>query len=113
MFITLTRMAKMTLLRSYRVQSMGMTEAGIDGGLFRDIYVALGDPLDGGSWAIRVHYKPFVRWIWLGAIFMAIGGILAMLDKRYRVTDRKKAAIIDNKNIDSVNINTKPISELS
>jgi len=70
--------------RSYRVQSMGMTEAGIDGGLFRDIYVALGDPLEGGAWAIRVHYKPFVRWIWLGAIFMAIGGILAMMDKRYR-----------------------------
>jgi len=108
-FVTLLKPER----RSYRVQSMGMTEAGIDGGLFRDIYVALGDPLDGGSWAIRVHYKPFVRWIWLGAIFMAIGGILAMLDKRYRVTDRKKAAIVDNKNIDSVNINTKPISELS
>jgi len=74
--------------RSYRVQTMGMTEAGIDGGLFRDIYVALGDPLENNAWAIRVHYKPFVRWIWLGAIFMAIGGILAMLDKRYRVRRR-------------------------
>ena len=70
--------------RTYRVQSMGMTEAGIDGGLFRDIYVALGDPLPGNAWAIRVHYKPFVRWIWLGAIFMVIGGLLSMLDKRYR-----------------------------
>lgn len=70
--------------RSYRVQTMGMTEAGIDPGLFRDIYVALGDPLDGGAWAIRVHYKPFIRWVWLGAIFMAIGGVLAMFDKRYR-----------------------------
>ncbi len=75
--------------RAYRVQSMGMTEAGIDGGLFRDIYVALGDPLpsngkNDGAWAIRIHYKPFVRWIWLGAIFMALGGVISILDKRYR-----------------------------
>ncbi len=75
--------------RSYMVQTMGMTEAGIDPGLFRDVYVALGDPLPNNAWAIRVHYKPFVRWIWLGAIFMSIGGVLAMLDKRYR---RKKVA---------------------
>jgi cytochrome c-type biogenesis protein CcmF len=104
--------------RAYRVQTMGMTEAGIDGGLFRDVYVALGDPLDGGAWAIRVHYKPFVRWIWLGAIFMAIGGILAMMDKRYRIakkgTSKEKQADIDNaNNLDSVNSNTKPVSELS
>ena len=80
--------------RAYRVQTMGMTEAGIDGGLFRDIYVALGDPLDDqqgkGAWAIRVHYKPFVRWIWLGALFMALGGSLSMLDKRYRTKSRAK-----------------------
>ncbi len=73
--------------RTYMVQTMGMTEAGIDPGLFRDIYVALGDPLPDNAWAIRVHYKPFVRWIWLGALFMAFGGVMAMLDKRYR---RKK-----------------------
>jgi cytochrome c-type biogenesis protein CcmF len=83
--------------RSYRVQTMGMTEAGIDPGLFRDVYVALGDPLEGGAWAIRVHYKPFVRWIWLGAILMVIGGVCAMFDKRYRkkskqVTSNKSAA---------------------
>lgn len=70
--------------REYLVQTMGMTEAGIDPGLFRDIYVALGDPLADGAWAIRIHIKPFVRWIWLGAIFMAFGGLLAILDKRYR-----------------------------
>lgn len=75
--------------RTYLVQTMGMTEAGIDPGLFRDVYVALGDPLADGAWAIRVHFKPFVRWIWLGAIFMGLGGFLAMLDKRYR---RKKVA---------------------
>ena len=79
--------------RSYRVQTMGMTEAGIDPGLFRDIYVALGDPLPGGAWAIRVHYKPFVRWIWLGALFMSAGGILSMLDKRYR---RKKSVVLSS-----------------
>jgi cytochrome c-type biogenesis protein CcmF len=85
-FVTLLKPER----RSYRVQTMGMTEAGIDPGLFRDVYVALGDPLPDGAWAIRVHYKPFVRWIWLGAIFMSIGGILSMLDKRYR---RKKAVV--------------------
>jgi cytochrome c-type biogenesis protein CcmF len=70
--------------RTYLVQTMGMTEAGIDPGLFRDIYVALGDPLSNDAWAVRIHYKPFIRWIWLGAIFMGFGGLLSMLDKRYR-----------------------------
>ncbi len=70
--------------RAYRVQTMGMTEAAIDPGLFRDVYVALGDPLENGAWAVRVHYKPFVRWIWLGALFMAFGGLLSIMDKRYR-----------------------------
>jgi len=70
--------------RTYLVQTMGMTEAAIDPGLFRDIYIALGDPLPNNAWAVRVHYKPFVRWIWFGAIFMSIGGILTILDKRYR-----------------------------
>ena len=91
--------------RTYRVQTMGMTEAGIDPGLFRDVYVALGEPLPGDAWAVRVHYKPFVRWIWLGAIFMALGGILSMLDKRYR---KKKPATVKSPVIaDSL---TKPIA---
>ncbi|MBU2869230.1 heme lyase CcmF/NrfE family subunit [Colwellia sp. E2M01] len=90
--------------RTYRVQTMGMTEAGIDPGLFRDVYVALGDPLPEGAWAVRVHYKPFVRWIWLGAIFMAAGGLLSMLDKRYR---RKKPTLItaDEKDADEKQTN--------
>ncbi len=111
-FVTLLKPER----RTYRVQTMGMTEAGIDGGLFRDVYVALGDPLDGDAWAIRVHYKPFVRWIWLGAIFMAIGGILAMMDKRYRVAKKNKGkenTSVNNEKIDGVNNNTSPISELS
>jgi cytochrome c-type biogenesis protein CcmF len=109
-FVTLLKPER----RAYRVQTMGMTEAGIDPGLFRDIYVALGDPLDGGAWAIRVHYKPFVRWIWLGAIFMAIGGILAMMDKRYRVARKSKSSVKENsKEIDRVDSSTAPVSELS
>ncbi|MCG6872233.1 MAG: heme lyase CcmF/NrfE family subunit [Gammaproteobacteria bacterium] len=71
--------------RVYRVQRNPMTEAAIDAGLFRDLYVALGDPLnDKGSWSLRLYYKPFVRWIWLGALFMAFGGILSACDRRYR-----------------------------
>ncbi len=61
-----------------------MTEAGIDGRLTRDLFVALGDRLDNRAWSMRVHHYPLVRWIWLGAILMAVGATLAVLDKRYR-----------------------------
>ena len=71
--------------RLYTVQQMPMTEAGIDAGFTRDLYVALGEPLDNGAWAVRVHIKPFVRWIWLGALMMGFGGVLAACDRRYRV----------------------------
>ena len=70
--------------RTYFSQSQPMTEAGIDPGLTRDLYAALGEPLGGGAWSVRLHYKPFVRWIWLGAILMALGGVLAATDGRYR-----------------------------
>jgi cytochrome c-type biogenesis protein CcmF len=70
--------------RTYKVQTMGMTEAGIHTTLFRDIYVALGDPLGKGAWSVRLYYKPFIIWIWLGGFFMAIGGFLAIVSKRYR-----------------------------
>ena len=69
--------------RFYVVARNMMTEAAIDPGLSRDLYVALGEDLGEGAWAVRVHIKPFVRCIWLGSIFMGIGGILAILDKRY------------------------------
>jgi len=62
-----------------------MTEAGIDAGFTRDLFVALGDKLDNRAWSVRIHYYPLVRWIWLGAIMMALGGALAVLDKRYRM----------------------------
>ena len=78
--------------RVYNVQRMPMTEAGIDAGLFRDLFVALGDPLDGGAWAVRLYHKPFVRWIWLGALIMGVGGIIAAGDRRYRTLARRAMA---------------------
>ena len=70
--------------RFYRASRNMMTEAGIDASLTRDLYVALGEQLEPGVWAVRVHVKPFVRCIWLGAIFIALGAILATFDKRYK-----------------------------
>ncbi|PSJ46234.1 heme lyase NrfEFG subunit NrfE [Zobellella endophytica] len=70
--------------RLYLVQRMPMTEAAIDAGFTRDLYAALGEELDDGAWAIRLYYKPFVRWIWFGALLMSAGGVIAMVDKRYR-----------------------------
>mgnify|MGYP000043441068 CR=1 FL=1 len=70
--------------RRYTVQNSMMTEAAIDPGLFRDLYVAMGEPLADDVWAIRIHYKPFVRWLWLGGIMMTMGGLLGAMDKRYR-----------------------------
>ncbi len=62
-----------------------MAKTDIDMGLFRDLYVALGEPLDQDAWSLRIYYKPFVRWIWLGGLLMIVGGILALSDKRYRL----------------------------
>ncbi|MFI8479379.1 heme lyase CcmF/NrfE family subunit [Pseudomonas sp. NPDC078700] len=76
--------------RFYAVQQSMMTEAAIDAGFTRDVFVALGEPLENGAWAVRVHIKPFVRWIWLGALLMGFGGVLAALDKRYRVKVRTR-----------------------
>ncbi|OOF89217.1 c-type cytochrome biogenesis protein CcmF [Rodentibacter ratti] len=70
--------------RFYTVSRMSMTEAAIDGSLTRDLYVALGEKLNDDSWALRLYYKPFIRWIWIGGIFMALGGLLCMFDRRYR-----------------------------
>ena len=70
--------------RVYRAQRMPMTEAAIHRTLTRDIYVSMGEPLAGNEWAIRVHVKPFVNWIWLGCVLMAFGGFVAIADRRYR-----------------------------
>ena len=72
-----------------------MTEASIDAGVWRDIFIAMGEPLGDGAWAIRLHYKPFVRWIWGGAIAMAFGGFLTLTDRRYRMARSRSAAAVD------------------
>jgi cytochrome c-type biogenesis protein CcmF len=74
--------------RIYRVQQNPMTEAAIDPGFTRDLYVSLGEPVEGNAWIVRVYFKPFVDWIWGGCVLMALGGLLAATDRRYRVTRR-------------------------
>ena len=71
--------------RFYNVQQMPMTEAAIDTGFTRDLYISLGEAVDGGAWIVRVYHKPFVDWIWGGAFLMALGGIVAVSDRRYRL----------------------------
>jgi cytochrome c-type biogenesis protein CcmF len=78
--------------RMYLVQQMPMTEAAIDYGLTRDLYVSLGEALDETTWVVRVHHKPFVNWIWLGCVLMALGGLLAASDRRYRVGVKREIA---------------------
>jgi cytochrome c-type biogenesis protein CcmF len=72
--------------RKYFSSAMPMTEAGIDSGFFRDLYVSLGEPIEGErlQWSVRVFYKPFISWLWYGAILMVFGGLLAVSDRRYR-----------------------------
>jgi len=71
--------------RVYRVQRNPMTEAAINSGVTRDLYVSMGEQVEGGAWIVRVYYKPFVNWIWGGCVVMALGGLLAATDRRYRV----------------------------
>ncbi len=81
--------------RTYFSSSMPMTQAAIDTGLTRDVYVSLGERLEGGdgnAWAVRVYHKPFVSWIWAGCLFMALGGAMAVLDRRYRRKTAPSAA---------------------
>ena len=79
--------------RRYLASGSVMTEAAIDAGLFRDLFVAMGEPIGSdGAWAIRLHYKPMVRWMWLGAILMGFGGFATALDKRYRRQRRTATA---------------------
>ena len=83
--------------RNYGPQQPLMTEASIHTGLTRDLYVSLGEPVGGNAWTVRIYYKPFVIWIWGGCGVMALGGLLAALDRRYRVAVRRrdKPAVTD------------------
>lgn len=70
--------------RRYIASGQVMTEADIDGGAFRDLFVAMGEPVGEGAWAIRLQFKPMIRWIWGGALLLGFGGILTAFDRRYR-----------------------------
>ncbi|MEZ8095370.1 heme lyase CcmF/NrfE family subunit [Photobacterium swingsii] len=90
--------------RFYSVARSMMTEAAIDSGITRDLYVAMGEKLgDDGAWAVRIYYKPFVNWIWFGATLMALGGAIAISDKRYRF--RKKAKQSASSNVQEAEVN--------
>jgi cytochrome c-type biogenesis protein CcmF len=78
--------------RVYRVQQNPMTEAAIDSNPTRDVFLALGDPLGGDAWSLRVQVKPMISFLWFGSGFMALGGILAITDRRYRQLRQKQAA---------------------
>ena len=80
--------------RIYNVQQQPMTEAAIDAGLFRQLYVSLGEPVGNGAWSVRVYYKPMVSWIWSGCAIMVLGGLLALSDRRYRLARRAEAAVV-------------------
>ena len=76
--------------RTYFASENVMTETAINTGLFRDLYISLGEPVGGGAWSVRVYFKPFVTWIWGGAVLMALGGALALSDRRYALAARKQ-----------------------
>jgi len=75
--------------RNYTATGSVMTETAIDSGIFRHLYISLGEPVSGGAWSVRVYYKPLVGWIWGGAVLMALGGGLALSDRRYALAARK------------------------
>ena len=83
--------------RRYNASGMVMTEASIDSGFTRDLYIAMGEPLDGGDWAVRMSVKPYVDWIWAGAFLMGLGGFISVTDKRYRqrAVEKKPESSID------------------
>jgi len=83
--------------RSYTASGNVMTETAIDSGVFRDLYISLGEPVSGGAWSVRVYYKPCVSWIWGGALLMAMGGGLALSDRRYALAARKQREALAQK----------------
>jgi cytochrome c-type biogenesis protein CcmF len=84
--------------RLYTVQNMPMTEAGISPGILSDLYASLGEPLEDGAWSVRIYYKPLVEWIWAGCAMMALGGLLALSDRRYRLRKSTGKAVNVEKN---------------
>ena len=78
--------------RVYLIQRTPTTEAAIQPGITRDLYVSLGEEVQPNTWTVRIHVKPFVDWIWGGCLFMALGGLVAVSDRRYRLRTRKAEA---------------------
>ncbi len=98
--------------RTYLSSARPMTEVGIDAGLWRDLYVALGEPIgNSGAWAVRLYYKPMVRWLWLGGLLMALGGLLAASDRRYRMARRIVPETLES--TATVSRKPSPITEVS
>ncbi len=96
-FITVMENGKTMLMlhpekRKYNASGMVMTIASINPGLTRDLYVSLGEPIGSDAWSVRIYYKPFVDWIWVGCLIMAIGGLFAVADRRYRISVKKAEA---------------------
>ena len=79
--------------RVYDASGQTMTEAAIETMLTGDLYVSLGEPVDDGAWSVRVYHKPFVTWIWAGCLLMALGGLLAISDRRYRIAKQREASV--------------------
>jgi cytochrome c-type biogenesis protein CcmF len=79
--------------RVYNVQRMPMTEAAIGRTVFRDLYVSMGEPVGEDAWVVQIRSKPLVNWIWIGCVIMALGGLLAATDRRYRLKVRREQAI--------------------
>jgi cytochrome c-type biogenesis protein CcmF len=80
--------------RSYLAQQMPLTQAAIDVGPTRDLFVALGEPAGDSAWTMRLHVKPYMAWIWAGCLLMALGGLLAATDRRYRLSRATRTAPI-------------------
>jgi len=80
--------------RNYSVQNMPMTEAGISPHIIHELYASLGEPLSAGAWSVRIYYKPMIEWIWGGAVMMALGGLLALSDRRYRMKKRDQKLVL-------------------
>jgi cytochrome c-type biogenesis protein CcmF len=91
--------------RVYNASRSSMTEVAIDRGVLRDLYVSMGEPLDSGrAWSVRLYVKPFVNWIWGGCVLMALGGLMALLDRRYRLASaRRAAAVLPGQSLASAN----------
>ena len=92
--------------RRYTARNTIMTEAAIDADLARDLYVSMGEPLADGAWGMRLQVKPMMRWVWLGAILMALGGVLATLDKRYR----RRVPVAKSQQVDQTAVQSGPQS---